>query len=91
MTATSALETSVGIAAGVALAAALPKLEHACGLATVSLLAGDVVADSLLPVGGALPVRRPQPDAAGLERLAATSERQMAWRRRIAEVGGLTG
>src|SRR4029078_9562956 len=38
----SALETSVGIAAGVALAAALPELQHACGLATVQLLTGDV-------------------------------------------------
>ena len=39
----SALETSVGIAAGVALAAALPELPLACGLATVQLLADDVV------------------------------------------------
>ena len=40
----SALDTSVGISAGVALAAALPSLEHACGLGTVALLAGDVAA-----------------------------------------------
>ena len=33
----SALESSVGIAAGVALAAALPELPFACGLATVAL------------------------------------------------------
>ena len=39
----SALETSVGIAAGVALAAALPELPYACGLATVQLLVDDVV------------------------------------------------
>ncbi len=39
----SALETSVGIAAGVALAAALPELPYACGLATVQLLTDDVV------------------------------------------------
>ena len=38
----SALETSVGIAAGVALAAALPDLPYACGLATVQLLTDDV-------------------------------------------------
>lgn len=56
----SALETSVGIAAGVALAAALPSLEHACGLATVQLLEGDVVAEPLLPVDGLLPVVRPE-------------------------------
>ena len=38
----SALETSVGLAAGVALAAALPELEYASGLATVGMLADDV-------------------------------------------------
>ena len=85
----SALETSIGIAAGVALAAALPVLEHACGLATVRLLTGDVVAESLVPVDGALPVGRQRPDPAALARLTATPERQEAWRRRIAEVEGL--
>lgn len=58
----SAVETSVGIAAGVALAAALPELPYACGLGTVSLLAADVTSDPLLPVGGFLPVRRVAPD-----------------------------
>lgn len=65
----SAVETSVGIAAGVALAAALPELPYACGLATVQLLDGDVVAESLLPgEDGALPVRRPDVDPALLAR-----------------------
>jgi O-succinylbenzoate synthase len=59
----SALESSVGLAAGVALAAALPDLPYACGLATSQLLVHDVVAEPLLPVDGALPVRRPAPDA----------------------------
>jgi O-succinylbenzoate synthase len=58
----SALESSVGIAAGVALAAALPELPFACGLATVALLDGDVTGTPLLPVGGALPVRAVTPD-----------------------------
>jgi O-succinylbenzoate synthase len=53
----SAVDTSVGLAAGVALAAALPELRHACGLATMSLLAGDVTADPLIAVAGELPVR----------------------------------
>ena len=35
----SALDTSVGIRAGLALAAALPSLPYACGLGTVSLFA----------------------------------------------------
>ena len=38
----SALETSVGLAAGVALAAALPELDYDSGLATAGLLADDV-------------------------------------------------
>ena len=58
----SAVETSVGIAAGVALAAALPELPFACGLGTVSLLDGDVTAQSLLPEHGELPVRAVAPD-----------------------------
>lgn len=58
---TSMLETSVGLAAGLALAAALPELPYACGLGTAALLAGDVVADPLVPVDGVLAVRRPAP------------------------------
>ena len=63
----SAVESSVGLAAGVALAAALPELPYACGLATMSLLAGDVTADPLAEQGGTLPVRGRRVDA---ERLA---------------------
>ena len=64
----SLYETSIGLAAGVALAAALPDLPYACGLGTGALLAGDVVADPLIPQGGVLPVRRPEPDPALLNR-----------------------
>ena len=48
----SALESSVGLAAGVALAAALPELDYDCGLATMSLLTGDVTADPLVRPAG---------------------------------------
>ncbi len=57
----SALETSVGLAAGLAAAAALPELRYACGLATASLLAGDVVPKPLLPERGEIALRRPKP------------------------------
>jgi len=83
----SALETSVGIAAGVALAAALPELEHACGLATVQLLAGDVTDEPLLPVDGMIPVRRPLPSAALLEHWAADTDRVEHWQRRVRALG----
>ena len=82
----SAVESSVGIAAGVALAAALPDLPHACGLATVQLLSDDVVAEPLLPVAGMLPVRAPVVDPDALARLAAPPERAAHWRRRLAAV-----
>ncbi len=85
----SALETSVGIAAGVALAAALPELPFACGLATVQLLTDDPVVESLLPVGGALPVVRPEVDESALARLAAPSERVAHWEARLAELRAL--
>jgi O-succinylbenzoate synthase len=64
----SAVDTSVGLAAGVALAAALPQLAHACGLATMSLLAGDVTAEPLTEAGGELPVRPAVVDEAALAR-----------------------
>jgi O-succinylbenzoate synthase len=82
----SALETSVGIAAGVALAAALPDLTHACGLATVRLLERDVVTEPLLPVDGALPVRVPVVDEA---LVGAPPERVAHWEARLAAVHAL--
>jgi O-succinylbenzoate synthase len=85
----SALETSVGIAAGVALAAALPELPYACGLATVQLLTDDVATEPLLPVDGELPVRRPDVDPAALERLRADHTRAGHWARRLAEIEAL--
>jgi O-succinylbenzoate synthase len=83
----SALETSVGIAAGVALAAALPELPYASGLATVRLLADDVAVEPLLPEGGSLPVVRPEVDRARLAALAASVERRDHWSARLATVG----
>lgn len=82
----SALETSIGIAAGVALAAALPELPYACGLATVQLLAADVVLDPLLPVDGELPVRLPTVDESLLQ---AEPDRVAHWGARLAAVRAL--
>ena len=85
----SALESSVGIAAGVALAAALPELPFACGLATVQLLTDDVAHQSLLPVNGELPVVRPDVDEAALTRLRADDDRTDAWAKRLADIEAL--
>jgi O-succinylbenzoate synthase len=79
----SALETSVGIAAGLAAAAALPRLDFACGLGTVSLFIGDVVAEPLIPTDGYMKVRRPVPDPALLEKFAADRETSAELLRRL--------
>lgn len=66
-------ETSVGLAAGLALAAALPEVSYACGLATAALLHGDVTHEPLLPVNGRLQVRVVVPAPDLLARYAAAS------------------
>jgi len=79
----SALDSSVGIRAGVALAASLPELPHACGLGTVSLLAADVGRPPLAPESGVLPVREVEVDTGQLERFAAPPERRQWWLERL--------
>ncbi len=76
----SAVDTSIGLAAGVALAAALPELPYACGLATMSLLAGDVTAEPLTEADGKLPVRRPAVDETALARYEVDPA---GWRARL--------
>lgn len=82
----SAVESSIGIAAGVALAAALPELPHACGLATMQLLDGDVVDAPLLPEAGMLSTRRPEFSANAFARVAAAEDRVEWWRERLSGV-----
>ncbi|GAB3710194.1 o-succinylbenzoate synthase [Nocardiopsis nanhaiensis] len=77
----SAVETSVGLAAGVALAAALPELPYACGLATMQMLTADVTSDPLLPEHGSLPVRPVAVDEAALRSVETDPG---AWRERAA-------
>lgn len=87
----SAVETSVGLAAGLAFAAALPELRHACGLGTQPLLASDVVTDPLAPVDGELVVRRPAPDPQLLEAAAPPPEEAAALLDRLAAADTATG
>jgi O-succinylbenzoate synthase len=77
----SAVETSVGLSAGVALAAALPELPFACGLATTSLLAADVTSDPQVPVDGFVDVRRCDADRA--DGVAADDETDARWQQRL--------
>lgn len=80
----SALETSVGLAAGVALAAALPELPYACGLGTATLLSADVTDQPLTPRDGYLEVRRVAPDRASLDQATPEPDVSMALLERLA-------
>ncbi|MGI9083722.1 MAG: o-succinylbenzoate synthase [Aeromicrobium sp.] len=81
-----AVESSVGLAAGLALAAALPELPYACGLGTRSLLDGDVVSSPLVPVGGHLAVGRVEVDEDAFGDVAADPETEARWQARLANV-----
>jgi O-succinylbenzoate synthase len=87
----SALETSVGIRAGLALAAALPELPYACGLNTVALLGDDVVAAPLLAVDGALPVAALDVLPAAVDRCAADEATTRRWQDRLVATTRLAG
>jgi O-succinylbenzoate synthase len=78
----SALDSAVGIAAGLTAAGALPQLRHACGLGTGGLFAEDV-ADTAAPVDGYLPVGPVAPDPERLRALRATPQRRQWWIDRV--------
>ena len=78
----SALDSAVGIAVGLAAAAALPNLDHACGLGTGRLFAEDIT-DPVEPINGYLPVGPVIPDPARLQALAAAPQRRQWWIDRI--------
>lgn len=82
----SALETSIGIAAGVALAAALPELPYACGLNTVFMFEYDALVAPLQAVDGAIavPSSRLVPD--NIERITADVQTRARWLNRLREV-----
>jgi O-succinylbenzoate synthase len=77
----SALDSAVGIAAGLIAASALPRLEYACGLGTGGLFIEDVA--DLVPIDGCLPVCDVVPDPARLAALAAPAPRRDWWIDRI--------
>lgn len=87
----SAVETSIGLAAGVAFAAALPELPFACGLGTQPLLASDVCTDPLAPVDGVVAVRRPAPDPQLLEAAAPPPDEAAALLDRVADADAAGG
>ncbi len=85
----SALETSIGIRAGLALAAALPELPYACGLNTVPLLTADLTDPSLVAVDGAIEVGPTAADPDLLASSRAADERVAFWQARLMQTRAL--
>ena len=80
MVISSALDSAVGISYGLQLAASLPSLDYACGLATGQLLSADIAA---LPLkNGELAVHSVSPDADLLAKYAVPVERLTWWKER---------
>jgi len=83
VTVSGSLDTSVGLSTGIALAAALPELDHACGLGTGSLLAQDLITQTTAPVDGFIAVERCAPDADLLAEHAMAPDRLAWWSERL--------
>ncbi|MCS4483889.1 o-succinylbenzoate synthase [Gleimia sp. 6138-11-ORH1] len=85
----SALDSSVGIASGLRLAASLPSLPFACGLGTARMFTSDVVETPLIPRGGFLTWEEPQvlwQSAQNAERPNPINERITAWKLRLEQM-----
>lgn len=78
----SALDSSVGISYGARVAACLPELPFACGLATTALFKADVIAGSLVKDFAIIP-RCVTPEESQLSALAASPERAQWWHARL--------
>ena len=82
----SALDTGIGIAHGAALAASFPKLDFACGLATIPLLESDICEPALLPQNGEIVVERREPSERLIHKYRASEERAHWWKNRGGKV-----
>ncbi|WP_029069003.1 o-succinylbenzoate synthase [Jonesia quinghaiensis] len=87
----SALESSVGLRQGLHLAAALPELPYACGLATAQLFTTDTIDPPLLPVNGHITLTDTAPTPATLTASAASPDTTHWWEQRITRVQQLLG
>jgi o-succinylbenzoate synthase len=89
----SALETSIGLHAQLALAASLPSLDFACGLGTISLFQGDLVPTPLLPANGHINLPA-TPQVPIPDQFSATDPHRIAWwharLQRVAAILGIT-
>lgn len=89
--ASSAMQSSIGLAAELHFAASLENSSFDAGLGTLNLFAGDLVKDSLKPVDGVLEVRRESLNPQALEIFNAEDHRYDWWIERLERCGRLIG
>lgn len=79
----SALDSAVGMAAGIAAAAALPTLDHACGLGTGTLFTVDVGAGFVPESGAVVPRWFGSDDHVAATTPRVNPDRELWWRERL--------
>jgi O-succinylbenzoate synthase len=87
----SAMQSSIGLAAELHFAACLDDLPFDAGLGTMNLFAGDLVKETLKPVDGVLEVRRAEVSTSALDTLKAEDHRYDWWIARLQRCGRLIG
>jgi O-succinylbenzoate synthase len=85
----SALESSIGLQAGLHLAATLDELTMDCGLGTAALFVEDVTQEPLLPENGYIEIRNIEPSEELIKKYSVSAERKKFWLDRLARVSAL--
>ena len=89
--ASSAMQSSIGLAAELHFASCLPELNYDAGLGTGYLFGGDLTADRLIPENGILELRRPEINTSSLEILKAEDHRYDWWIARLERCSKILG
>ena len=89
--ASSAMQSSIGLAAELHFASCLPELNYDAGLGTGNLFGGDLTADRLIPENGILELRRPEINTSSLEILKAEDHRYDWWIARLERCSRILG
>ena len=89
--ASSAMQSSIGLAAELHFAGCLPELNYDAGLGTGFLFGGDLSSDRLIPENGILELRRPEINTSSLEILKAEDHRFDWWIARLERCSRILG
>ena len=89
--ASSAMQSSIGLAAELHFASCLPELNYDAGLGTGFLFGGDLSSDRLIPENGILELRRPEINTSSLEILKAEDHRFDWWIARLERCSRILG